>query len=96
MTGRAARRIAQNRARRFAAKGKGNRNRYLPSPISKAGLFTRWKYRCCYCDGPAEQIDHVTPVSKGGRDTLSNVVPACTPCNQSKGALSLSDWAASF
>lgn len=31
-------------------------------------------------------IDHVIPISKGGKDTLENVRLACWKCNVSKGA----------
>ncbi len=28
--------------------------------------------------------DHLTPLCRGGSDTIKNIVPACLPCNQSK------------
>lgn len=44
---------------------------------------------CYYCgtDDPTEVMtaDHITPRSKGGTDTLDNLVCACRPCNSSKG-----------
>jgi 5-methylcytosine-specific restriction endonuclease McrA len=44
-------------------------------------------YRCIYCGNkPAKlTMDHITPLSKGGSHTKSNVVPACKSCNSSKG-----------
>ena len=30
--------------------------------------------------------DHITPMSRGGRDTWMNVVTACRACNQRKGS----------
>ena len=33
--------------------------------------------------------DHVKPISKGGRDSWSNVVTACRRCNTHKGSRSL-------
>lgn len=46
-----------------------------------------YRHRCAYCSRrrPLTQ-DHVVPVSKGGRHTASNIVPACRSCNSSKGA----------
>jgi len=45
---------------------------------------------CVYCGQTYEQnqltLDHVLPRSKGGEDISSNVVPACTKCNQDKGS----------
>jgi 5-methylcytosine-specific restriction endonuclease McrA len=38
----------------------------------------------------------VHPISRGGADRESNIVPACTACNLSKGAKTLADWAATF
>ena len=44
---------------------------------------------CVYCGTaltPEEGTeDHVVPLSKGGRNHISNVVLACSPCNVRKG-----------
>jgi 5-methylcytosine-specific restriction endonuclease McrA len=51
---------------------------------------------CSYCDltidGPAD-ADHVTPISRGGRNDLSNLTPACRACNGDKSDMTLSEWA---
>ncbi len=39
---------------------------------------------CAYCEKTATSVDHVRPVSRGGRDEKGNVVPACRQCNTSK------------
>lgn len=40
---------------------------------------------CAYgCGRTAETLDHVWPVSRGGRSEPSNLVPACLSCNSSK------------
>ncbi|MCX4580793.1 HNH endonuclease [Streptomyces sp. NBC_01571] len=39
---------------------------------------------CVYCGNPAEVMDHVIPWSQGGADELTNLVPACKACNNSK------------
>ena len=42
--------------------------------------------RCAYGTGePWEEQDHCVPISKGGRHTASNLVPACHAHNQRKG-----------
>ncbi len=40
---------------------------------------------CWMCGGDAGTIDHVIPFSAGGAHCLSNLRPACGPCNFSKG-----------
>ncbi|MFZ1409921.1 MAG: HNH endonuclease [Micropruina sp.] len=49
---------------------------------------------CAYCgatDG-ALQRDCVLPISRGGRYTLDNVVPACRSCNTSKCNDEVTSW----
>lgn len=60
---------------------------------SRGEILRRWRWACCYCPARATHLDHVVPLSKGGSDTESNIVPACAKCNLSKGAKSLADWA---
>lgn len=49
---------------------------------------------CAYCQGQgaALQRDCVMPVSRGGRYTLGNVVPACASCNASKHNTEVTGW----
>src|SRR5881409_3216814 len=53
---------------------------------SRTAILARWRHRCAYCDRIAAHLDHVHPLSKGGADAEHNIVPACAPCNLSKGA----------
>lgn len=49
-------------------------------------VLLKWNHRCVYCDAhdvPLE-LDHVHPRSKGGSNRVSNLVVACTACNQRK------------
>jgi 5-methylcytosine-specific restriction endonuclease McrA len=62
------------------------------APYSRGEIFRRWRWLCCYCDARATHLDHVEPLSKGGSDTESNIVPACAKCNLSKGAKTLAEW----
>jgi len=41
--------------------------------------------RCAYCGlaGPM-QVDHRTPLARGGSNEIANILPACGPCNQRK------------
>lgn len=63
---------------------------------SRTEILHRWCYRCCYCDRLAQHLDHVHPLSKGGEDVAKNIVPACAPCNLSKGAKTLAEWVLSW
>lgn len=47
---------------------------------------------CSYCGAPAEHIDHIVPLSRGGGGDWDNLTAACADCNMSKGAKSLLDF----
>jgi len=57
--------------------------------FSRRNILARDGNRCQYCGRrfPAAQlsIDHVTPKSRGGVSTWTNVVAACNECNTRKG-----------
>lgn len=63
---------------------------------SRTAILERWGHACAYCGAHATHLDHVEPLSKGGSDTESNIVPACAPCNLSKGAKTLAEWSETF
>lgn len=49
-------------------------------------IIVEHDHRCAYCLRQHESLamDHVVPVSRGGWHDVSNVVPACRPCNSAK------------
>jgi 5-methylcytosine-specific restriction endonuclease McrA len=49
---------------------------------------------CAYCGSTerALQRDCVLPISRGGRYTIDNVVPACGACNASKCNAEVTGW----
>ena len=49
---------------------------------------------CAYCGAESVplQRDCVQPISRGGRYTLENVVPACASCNASKCNDEVTGW----
>lgn len=56
-------------------------------PFTRDQLEQRIAYyggKCWMCGGEFHHIDHVKPLSGGGAHTLSNLRPACAPCNQAK------------
>lgn len=64
------------------------------------------KWRCAYCsrsmrrkprpDKPwlTATIDHVLPISRGGRNQRHNLAAACQGCNQAKGAMTREEFIA--
>lgn len=64
----------------------------LAPALTNALLFQRDRHLCCYCGSQKRPDlltrDHIVPVSRGGADSWKNVVTACKPCNQRKGAKS--------
>ena len=58
-----------------------------------AALTAEWQ-GCAYCGTTdrALQRDCVLPISRGGRYTLENVVPACGSCNASKCNDEVTSW----
>jgi 5-methylcytosine-specific restriction endonuclease McrA len=65
------------------------------TPAELEALVEQFNGCCAYCGKPGTTIDHVVPLSKGGRDEIANVLPACKPCNSSKNNRDLSEWLAS-
>lgn len=61
---------------------------YVP-PLNNTALFRRDAGICMYCGNGhrARDLsrDHILPLSRGGRDTWTNVVTACRRCNHFKG-----------
>ncbi|MBF6572003.1 HNH endonuclease [Nocardia farcinica] len=60
-------------------------------PMTRAALMHRDRYRCGYCGGKAETIDHVVPRSRGGEHSWENCVASCAPCNHRKADKLLSE-----
>lgn len=58
--------------------------------FSKANLYVRDVYTCQYCNTPYTKnnltLDHVVPISQGGKTKWTNIVAACGPCNNRKGS----------
>lgn len=61
-------------------------------------LLERQRFRCAYCRGRISlrakrcapnraELDHVTPISRGGSNALENLQWLCHPCNRSKHAM---------
>lgn len=47
---------------------------------------------CAYCPNPADTIDHIMPVVRGGTNHEGNLTPCCRACNSSKCDLTVTEW----
>lgn len=85
------------------SRGRGKNARRYERELSRPGLnrWARTKLRlawiaegrvCAYCPDLATTVDHIYPLHLGGTNFLSNLAPACRPCNTSKGRLTLAEW----
>jgi hypothetical protein len=58
-------------------------------------VFKRDSFTCQYCGQSAPNvvlhIDHIHPVSKGGKNTILNLITSCLACNQGKRDTLLND-----
>ena len=60
--------------------------------FTRFNVFLRDKFSCQYC-GSREDLtfDHLLPRSRGGHTTWINVVAACSPCNLTKGNMTMDE-----
>lgn len=63
------------------------------TPEQWSELQLRWG-GCAYCGAAGTRLerDCVLPISRGGRYTVANVVPACKACNTSKCNHEVTSW----
>lgn len=54
-------------------------------PAIRAKVYERDGYRCVNCGVRYPlSVDHVIPLSKGGKNRMENMVTMCKPCNADK------------
>lgn len=58
-------------------------------------VFKRDSFKCQYCGTCAPEVilnvDHIEPVSKGGDNSITNLITACFSCNSGKSDIRISD-----
>lgn len=59
--------------------------------VSKATVKARDNYKCQYCGGYGNTVDHIVPRASGGKSTWGNMCACCTSCNFKKGDKSLAE-----
>lgn len=77
-----------------AVKGRQYQLGPLHAKTLRQYLFLRHKGKCFYCGTPTQnyEVEHIVPKSKGGVDSINNLVLACRSCNVSKGTASIQDF----
>jgi hypothetical protein len=74
-------------ATRFTTEKKKQSPYGLHRPALRKKVHSKTGGKCFYCEVTLEydwEMDHYIPVSKGGKNAIENLVPACRTCNQTK------------
>jgi 5-methylcytosine-specific restriction endonuclease McrA len=79
---------------RLKAVRRGAEDKGVVSDRDWLRLLDRWGWACAYCGSQPELLhhDHVIPVARAGSHSIGNLLPACQPCNSSKGSRLLVEW----
>ena len=68
---------------------KKNNGIYLITPKEIAKIQSM---KCTYCGNIGGEVDHVIPLTRGGTDSIGNLVSACRSCNASKNNRTITEW----
>lgn len=85
-------------ARRVSKRRRRAREHNAPGEFTYSQImrqYTAQGHTCAYCKQPCAGLpdpEHVTPLSRGGRNDMSNLVAACRACNADKNDLTLTEW----
>lgn len=85
------------RAKKVRRAGRENAAYGTYSWVEVIGVFLAFDRCCAYCRRPVvgqPDPDHVVPLSRGGANTITNILPSCRLCNSDKRDLLLDEWAA--
>lgn len=77
------------------SKLKAEENQRTLSKKIRFEVFKRDAFTCQYCGKKAPdvvlEVDHIEPISKGGKTVMLNLVTSCFDCNRGKRNVKLSD-----
>jgi len=60
--------------------------------VLKKDLSRLMKQLCFVCGSNGEHVDHIIPLSRGGRHSIGNLQMLCASCNLSKGNKTMTEW----
>lgn len=87
-------------ARRVSKRRRRAREHNAPGQFTLTQVVRQYHRQggvCAYCHTPCSGLpdpEHVLPLSRGGRNDMTNVVASCRPCNADKNDLTLDEWQA--
>jgi 5-methylcytosine-specific restriction endonuclease McrA len=59
-------------------------------------VYEKFSGKCCYCGDALNledfNVDHIIPKSHRGKGNIDNLMPSCSFCNFTKGALSVEQY----
>ncbi|XP_077239912.1 HNH endonuclease isoform X2 [Tasmannia lanceolata] len=68
------------------------KRRRIKNHLSRKNIFFRDHFTCQYCSSRENlTIDHIFPISRGGKWKWENLVTACSICNSKKGQKTLEE-----
>lgn len=63
------------------------------TPLEWLSIVEQFNHSCAYCGTKHNlTMDHIVPISKGGKTTANNIIPACSSCNSSKQTKDVVEW----
>ena len=82
-----------DKARKFRSKRRALVKGAETNHISDEEISTLYSSPCFYC-GDTDNItmEHLVPLSRGGRHSIGNLAPMCESCNKSKQDKLLVEW----
>lgn len=92
------RNTARGEKRRAAVAEESPEERLTKFVFDRSLLLIEQDFTCLYCgvgiDINDMNVDHIVPVTRGGRSSRMNRAATCAPCNNAKGNRTLPEWAA--
>lgn len=66
------------------------------SKSDRISIYNKTNGHCAYCGCELEykdmQVDHISPLHRGGIDSIDNMYPACRSCNHYKSTYTIDEF----